>query len=340
MSLDQAQVSLAVRALLKHSQLQSRAKSSGRQQLLGDAVGTISLIVGMKTTPDPSGQANKPRGVPLPHSLYDDEDFEVCLIVKDGCAGDVVERIEASAEASSSSLEAGALACVTKVLTLSKLRAEHNQHEQRRLLCSSYDLFLVDERILPMMPKALGKIFYVKKMQPVPVRIARRGAIVSTGALGGAVTRARNSTFVHLGAGSCCAVKVAKTDFDANDIVENVVAAATTTIEKYVPRRWHNVMSLHIKTQDSIALPIYNALEDEAVAALLATRKQAQDAKRKRSAKSAEEASPPKRRKAKGGKAAAPKAAAPKAAAPKAAKKVKSSTKKVKSSTKKKKAKK
>ena len=336
--MDPAQVSLAVRALLKHTSLQARAKSSGRSQLLGAEDQHISLIVGLRSTPDPTGRANKPRSVALPHSLHSEEDFEVCLIVKDGCAGEVVARIEEASEASDS-LEVAPLACVTKVLTLSKLRAEYSQHAQRRTLCSSYDLFLVDDRIVPLMPKALGKIFYIKKMQPIPITIARRGKIVGAPALSAAVTRHRSSTFAYVGGGSCSNVRVAKTDFSAEQICENIIAAATTTVEKFVPRRWKNVMSLHIKTQDSIALPVYNALPDAAVAALVAAqkasveKKQEQQEKKRKSASGEDAAEESPKKKSKKSKKSKSKSNAVVAVEEKSAKKT--SKKKKKTTTKK-----
>lgn len=48
------------------------------------------------------------------------------------------------------------MAGVAKVVGLSKLRTKYESHEAKRQLCSSYDLFLADERVLPSLPKLLG----------------------------------------------------------------------------------------------------------------------------------------------------------------------------------------
>lgn len=40
---------------------------------------------------------------------------------------------------------------------VSKLRTKYESHEAKRQLCNSYDLFAADERILPSLPKLLGK---------------------------------------------------------------------------------------------------------------------------------------------------------------------------------------
>ena len=56
-----------------------------------------------------------------------------------------------------------------QVLGISKLRNNYKAHEQKRKLCDSYDLFLADNRVIPILPKLIGKTFFSKKKQPVPV---------------------------------------------------------------------------------------------------------------------------------------------------------------------------
>jgi hypothetical protein len=50
-----------------------------------------------------------------------------------------------------------------QVIGLAKLRANYKQFEAKRKLSSSYDLFLSDARILPILPRLLGKSFFKKK---------------------------------------------------------------------------------------------------------------------------------------------------------------------------------
>lgn len=52
---------------------------------------------------------------------------------------------------------------ITKVIGISKLRKKYKEYEAKRLLCNSYDLFLADDRVLPLLPKLLGKTFFAKK---------------------------------------------------------------------------------------------------------------------------------------------------------------------------------
>jgi ribosome biogenesis protein UTP30 len=52
---------------------------------------------------------------------------------------------------------------VAKVLGISKLRNNYKPHEAKRQLCDSYDLFCADARVLPILPKLLGKSFFKNK---------------------------------------------------------------------------------------------------------------------------------------------------------------------------------
>ena len=43
-----------------------------------------------------------------------------------------------------------------QVIGVSRLRAKYESHEAKRALCAAYDLFLADERVVPLLPKLLG----------------------------------------------------------------------------------------------------------------------------------------------------------------------------------------
>ena len=57
----------------------------------------------------------------------------------------------------------------------------------------------------------------------------------------------------------CSAVPVGKVSLPAEGLVENVCLAMRGVIH-YIPRGWKNIQSVHIKSVDSIALPIFNSL--------------------------------------------------------------------------------
>ncbi len=49
------------------------------------------------------------------------------------------------------------MAGVKKVIGILKPKANYESHEAKRNLCSEYDVFLADDRILWILPKLLGK---------------------------------------------------------------------------------------------------------------------------------------------------------------------------------------
>jgi ribosome biogenesis protein UTP30 len=50
-----------------------------------------------------------------------------------------------------------------QVIGISKLRAKFRPYEAKRSLCHAYDMFLADDRVLPMLPRILGKKFFERK---------------------------------------------------------------------------------------------------------------------------------------------------------------------------------
>ena len=50
-----------------------------------------------------------------------------------------------------------------QVMGLASLRKDYKEYEMKRQLCGMYDLFLCDDRIAPLLPRFLGKVFYIKK---------------------------------------------------------------------------------------------------------------------------------------------------------------------------------
>ena len=49
------------------------------------------------------------------------------------------------------------------VLGVSKLRKRYKTYQQKRMLAKQFDLFLADERVVPMLPPLLGKAFFESK---------------------------------------------------------------------------------------------------------------------------------------------------------------------------------
>jgi len=249
--LDAALVEKAVRALLKHHDGVTAAAE--KQPLLGTDV-PVQVLLGLEVAPH--APKPKPFRLAIPHPLHklsntdndsnDDDGLEepdVCLIVKEDSKAAVQEMIANFPEH---------LQCIKKVLGLQSLRNKHAcSYQQRRDLLARFDVFLADDRILPMLQSALGKDFVQAKRLPIPVRITRKEALPF------AIRKALSSTYLHVPRGTCVTVKVGATGMPVPHLVDNIVAAAVAAVQ-HVPRKWANVRSVSVKLPASQALPVYN----------------------------------------------------------------------------------
>ncbi|KAG0331563.1 hypothetical protein BG004_001614 [Podila humilis] len=174
--LDIKQAGKAVKALLGHLEKENENKS----QLIEDDK-FVWLIVATKKFSDASKA--KPYRIPLKHSIVA-PDAEVCLFVKD------------PQKSFKQLLEEKQVKSVNKVIGVSKLRAKYKPYEAKRQLCASYGMFLADARVVTVLPKLLGKSFYLKKKQPIPVDLTKSD-------LKKEIARAIGSTYMHQTSGTC-----------------------------------------------------------------------------------------------------------------------------------------
>lgn len=201
----------AINALLKHHESEM-SKEGDKKQLLGN---DQSIHVQFNLTKIPEQISARPIRIEIPHSMNklnkgqddtsatafnddDDDDndgldeAEVCLIVKDSSKEWVQTLISNFPKQ---------MSYIKKVLSLTSLRKKYTQYQDRRTLCNTYTLFLVDDSILPMVGKLLGKSFFMKKKQPVPVKLSRKEALPF------AIEKCVKSTFLVIGAGTCVSIK-------------------------------------------------------------------------------------------------------------------------------------
>lgn len=228
--LQEAQVRAAAKALLLYLE-----RNQDDNQLL-DEEAYVSLAFTLKKIPEKARV--KPWRVPLQHSLYADR--PICLITKDP-QKDFKDKL---AEEPIDGVE--------KVIGLTKLRRNYKQFKDRRQLLATYDLFLADDRVLPMLPAMLGVKFFEKKKQPLPVCLKGKSFKAE-------VERARDGTSFFLPAGATCMVKVGRSSFSSEQLVENIMTAIEAIVER-IPRKWKNIQAVYLRSHDSPALPIFASL--------------------------------------------------------------------------------
>ncbi|KAI9595933.1 ribosomal protein L1/ribosomal biogenesis protein [Syncephalis fuscata] len=235
-TIDDKQVLRASKALLHYVE---KKNAENGAQLIEDEV-SIWLVVALKRIPE-KGRA-KPIRIPVKHTITK-EDARVCLLTRDPQQKykDLLSEKEVNR--------------VEKVIGLSKLRSKYKQYEAKRELCSSYDLFLADAAIIPLLPRVLGKKFFEKKKLPIPIDITKSN-------LKAEVMRACYSTYMSLSAGTCISVRVGHSGMTAKQVAENITHAVPFIVD-HIPKKWRNILALSIKTSESVALPIFNTSLDE-----------------------------------------------------------------------------
>ncbi|KAF9617871.1 hypothetical protein IFM89_039090 [Coptis chinensis] len=234
----------AVDALLKYNK--SQAKNQKAQLLEHDDF--IYLILTLKKIPS-KGRTN-PYKIPLPSPFHPfDSSEELCLIIDDRSK----TKFSLTSEAAKKKVQAENIP-VSKVLKFSKLKSDYKPFEAKRKLCTSYDMFFADKRIIPLLPRQLGKEFFKKKKIPIPVDLSHKNWKEQ-------IKGACEAALFYLRTGTCSVIKIGKVSQERNEIVDNVVAAVKGIVE-IVPKKWGNVRSLHLKLSESLALPVYQTVPD------------------------------------------------------------------------------
>lgn len=273
---DAAQIGKAAEALLKHVQLHRAKVKEARKKLdLFDGEETDEVVdastsaknfvmttFALKKIPVKHPLSYKSKRIPVRHPMVtlsqiqnqaaagaaaageEDEGAEdpcdICLFVKD------------KKEAAKWIAEDGGVK-IRKVISLAELRTSYHQFKAKRELLAMYDVFLGDDRIVCMLPKALGGIFYKSSKRPVPLRLAQRQG--SAGKLSSRVRLAVESAYFAY-QGSQSVMRSAKVSFSPEQVAENVLDSIAGAAPK-LPGGWANVQAIHIKTGNSAALPVY-----------------------------------------------------------------------------------
>ncbi|KAH0928317.1 hypothetical protein HID58_014044, partial [Brassica napus] len=240
-------VDTAVTALLKWRS--EKSKTEKPQLLEQDEF--IYLIVTLKKIPQTN--RTKPHRIPLPHPLINtSEDSsssspELCLIIDDRPKSGLTKE-DAKKKIKSDNVP------ITKILKLSKLRSDYKAFESKRKLCDSYEMFFADRRVIPLLPRLIGKKFFTSKKLPAAVDLKHRNWKEQ-------VERACGSAMFFVRTGTCSVVKVGKLSMEGGEVVENVMETLSGVVE-VLPGKWKYVRSLHLKLAESVALPVYQSVPD------------------------------------------------------------------------------
>ncbi|NXN30432.1 RL1D1 protein, partial [Nycticryphes semicollaris] len=232
------QVKKAVEALLAFA----RSKAKGNALLLNESE-NVQLLVTVWKVP----RVAQVIKIPLPHGIRP-ETAEVCLFTKDepNLSAEQTENLYRKL------LIQNGIKSVSQIISYKTLKKEYKLFEAKRRLLNRFDLFLSDDRIRRLLPSHLGKHFYERKKAPLSVNLkARNLAKELQKHIQGTILPVTNK-------GCCYTTRIGHTGMKADEIVDNIIAAAEL-IAKKLPKNWKNVKILHLKTLKSVALPIFTA---------------------------------------------------------------------------------
>ncbi|KAL8672537.1 MAG: hypothetical protein Q9168_003004 [Polycauliona sp. 1 TL-2023] len=283
--LDQSQTLKASSALLKHisSESKRKAAASSTKNLLNASLDTSDEYDALDVEPIwltlttkkhiVDKHRLKPGKIALPHSLNLSPTTTICLISCD-------PQRQVKDTIGHPSFPTTLSSRITKVIGVSKLKARYQSFESRRRLLNEHDIFLADDRVITLLPKVLGKIFYGSHKKPVPVslepyrqtdasgkRVAPKAADEKTKPLAPPLQVAKevektiNCALVHLSPSNSTSVRVGYSSFTAEQIADNVEAVVAGLVEKFIPQKWRNIRAVHIKGPNTMALPIWLADE-------------------------------------------------------------------------------
>ncbi|XP_054068930.1 ribosomal L1 domain-containing protein 1 isoform X2 [Rissa tridactyla] len=236
--LERAQVKKAAEALLAFA----RSKTKRGALLLNDSE-NVQLLVTVWKVP----RVAQVIKIPLPHGIRP-ETAEVCLFTRDepNLSAEQTENLYKKL------LIQKGIKSVSQIISYKTLKKEYKLFEAKRRLLNRFDLFLSDDRIRRLLPSHLGKHFYERKKAPLSVNLKARNLAKEL------QKHIQGTTLPVTNKGCCYTARIGHTGMKADEIVDNIIAAAEV-IAKKLPKNWKNVKILHLKTLKSVALPIFTA---------------------------------------------------------------------------------
>jgi len=209
-------------------------RTANANPLFSTSAETMTVLFTLSAIPEK--RKIKPCVIELPHPMYDDKS-DVCFISKDP-----------QKEYKELLLQKHPVPGLTKVIGIDKLRRNYKTIEAKRALADAFDLFLCDSRVVEMMPKLLGTIFYQKKNKaPIPVRI-------KTADPKPMVQQAINGTTLRVPTGPCFGVKIGRCSMSEEELIANANAVIAGVAKHF---GGNPLMSITVQATDSPALPVW-----------------------------------------------------------------------------------
>ena len=210
----------------------------------------------------------KPGKITVPHAIIK-PDTSICLITADP------QRTYKDVIADPSFPDN--LRSRIRVLGVGKIKQRYKSFESKRQLLAEYDTFLADDRIVVLLLSLLGKIVFDSSKRPIPVNlqgsISQKPAreerkprtkdssprVAKPQAVAKEVEKALRSARVHLSPSVTTSIHVGYSNFESENLQQNIEAVVDGMQQKFIPSGWRNIRSIHIKGPSTAAMPIWLA---------------------------------------------------------------------------------
>ncbi|KAH7128687.1 ribosomal protein L1p/L10e family-domain-containing protein [Dendryphion nanum] len=271
--LDGEQVQRAATSLVAHMKkhAQEKEEKSGKKNLVADedepeqSDAPIFLTVASKQVLTKDDKRLKMNKIVLPHPLQGEE-LRICLIVKD-------PQREYKDLVADDAFPENVRNKVQRVIGVDKLKKKYKTYETRRQLLAEYDLFLADDRVVDNLSKILGSSFYkkAKSKRPLPVSLSfqtpkdkdgkRPYVVKKPKDIAQEIENALRSTLVQMTVSRTASIRVGNLSQTPQQIQENVEAAVSALVNKFITNGWRNIDRFLIKGPATVALPIWASAE-------------------------------------------------------------------------------
>jgi len=225
--LEPAQVKKATQSLIKHSRVEKKDPTAQKSQ---------NFILQIVLQSSRSDTRTHPRLLPLPHPLANVDTCRICVFTKD------------PHEKYRKLIHTNVSDKITVVST-SQLRSKFKAGDKKRL-CGEYDLFFADKSIINTLPPLLGRTFFERKKQPAGIDFSDASQLSTK------METAIGATRIPNGNGSMVNIRIGFIGQPAEEIEENIEAAMRRLSSRF--GGWNNIKTIHLKTDFSIALPLYS----------------------------------------------------------------------------------
>ncbi|KAF7723137.1 Ribosomal L1 domain-containing protein 1 [Apophysomyces ossiformis] len=225
---DEEQARKAVAAIYKWSE------TKNSNDLLGNDPNVFLQVTTKRILKKNKSMSVKPKRIALKYSPYSDA-AEACLIVKN------------DAEKWEEKLKELDVNWVTKVITVKSLKAM--QFEEKRKLTSSYELFLVDDRIQHAAMSVSGGVFAKKNKYPAAVRLS--------GDIKARLQKMLISSYTRPTEGVCHSARIGHLGMNKDHLYQNLLAALPKLVE-IGANGWQAVQTIGVQPERGPTLPLYS----------------------------------------------------------------------------------